>query len=191
MPIWQCPKTIRTTGDSGKASSFRAVALEVYPEIEAARKAGKLTVRDGMTARPVKPAATPERPAGTEPSAVRYYFSKLMRAVFTENSRNVMSLLSTRLYLPGYDQGVSRDEVETYLNGAFEKYPLDRTDPSGIYNFKRYFVKKEGSTWTVRINLTPEGIEIMDKELGFPGEAHIFYFREYREGWRLIAINGE
>ena len=179
-------------GESDKAASFRAIALEVYPEIEASRVSGKLTpaVEPDVTA-VQQHAAVPVRPSGTEPSAVRYYFSKLLRGIFTENTSQVLSLLSTRLYLPGFDQGVSKEEVEEYLNSAFKKYPLESTDPSLIYSFNRYFIKKEGTAWTVKLNLTPEGVSIFKKEIGFPGEAHIFYFREYREGWRLIAINGE
>lgn len=179
-------------GEMKKAESFRSIALEVYPEIEAARRSGKLSIAPETAGDASQlPTAAPQRPTGKEPAAVRYYFSKLLRAVFTENSKTVLSMISTRLYLPGYEQGVSKEEVADYLEMAFKKYPLESTDPALIYNFNRYFIKKEGSAWTVKVNLTPEGSRIMNAELSFPGEAHIFYFREYREGWRLIAINSK
>ncbi|OQY32806.1 MAG: hypothetical protein B6241_09825 [Spirochaetaceae bacterium 4572_59] len=179
-------------GETKKAESFKRIALEVYPEIKAIRDSGQLSTHPETTGAVSQlTTATPQRPVGKEPAAVRYYFSKLLRAVFTENSKKVLSMISTRLYLPGYEQGVSKEEVAMYLDMAFEKYPLESSDPALIYSFNRYFIKKEGSAWTVKVNLTPRGISIMNEELSFPGEAHIFYFREYREGWRLIAINGE
>jgi len=174
-------------GDPEKAKVFREMALEIFPEIEANRLSGEVTAP--TAAAPAVAAAVPQRPRGREPSAVRYYFSKLMRGVFTENSPAVMSLMSSRLYLPGFDQGVSRQEVEFYLGKAFEMYPLDKTDPNLIYQTDRLYIRPEGNAWTVTIRLTPEGQEIMKKNLSFPGETHIFYFREDREGWRLIAVS--
>ncbi len=181
-------------GETEKAEGFRAIALEVYPEIEAARKAGTVQTAEtapAETASTAQSAAAPVRPAGKEASAVRYFFSKLMRSLFAENLSGVMSLISTRLYLPGYDQGVDKAEVSDYLKWAFEKYPLESTDPSVLYDFNRYFIRKEGTSWTVKLNLTEQGMAVFQKETGFSGSSHIFYFREYREGWRLIAINGE
>ena len=179
-------------GEKEKAATFRAIAQEVYPGIEVARESVEIVPSEGENAVPATlPAVAPVRPSGTEPAAVRYFFSKLMRGIFTENISSVMSLISTRLYLPGYDQGVSRDEVSSYLKVAFDNYPLEKTDPSLVYNFNRYYVKKEGSAWTVKVNLTEQGMKIMKEKLSFSGESHIFYFREYREGWRLIAINAE
>ncbi len=180
-------------GENDKAESFKAIALAVYPDIEAAREAGK--TGSAVVTAPAEPAqiqtAAPARPSGKEASAVRYFFSKLMRAVFAEDLSGVMSLISTRLYLPGYDQGVTKEEVSEYLVYAFEKYPLESTDPSLLYDFNRYFIKKEGSSWTVRLNMTELGSELFFEKTGLPGASHIFYFREYREGWRLIAINAE
>jgi hypothetical protein len=179
-------------GKAEKAASFRAIALEAYPEIEAAREAGKLSAApEERVQADQTPASVPVRPSGTESSAVRYYFSKLMRGVFSENLPTVMSLISTRLYLPGFDQGISREEVEKSLGKAFDAFPLESTDPTAIYDFNRYFVRKEGTSWTVKVNLTPEGSRMLEEILAFPGESHIFYFREYREGWRFIALSSE
>lgn len=173
-------------GEAEKAAAFKAIAQEASPGIADRRP----PETPAETARETA-AAPPVRPAGREPSAVRYYFSKLLRGLFAENLPEISAVLSTRLYLPGYDQGVAKAEVEAFLKETFASRPLEKIDPASLYVFDRYFIKKEGSAWTAKIGLTPRGAEIMEKALGFPGECHIFYFREYREGWRLIALKGE
>jgi hypothetical protein len=114
-----------------------------------------------------------------------------MRAVFSENEKDLSSLLSTRLYLPGYDDGVSKNDVQEFIHKAFMKYPLDETDPASIYKLDRIFIRSEGSSWVASVNLTEEGINVFDREFGFYGTLQKFYFREYREGWRLIAVSAE
>ncbi|MDA3956308.1 hypothetical protein [Oceanispirochaeta sp.] len=172
-------------GENEKGDAYKRMADEIFPGIEnmdypdSPVEAGPLTT------------LSPVRPSGKEPAAVQYFFGKLMRAVFSENERDLASLLSTRLYLPGYDDGVEKKEVLTFVRQVFKKYPLDRIDPVSIYSLNRIYIMPEGSSWVASVSLTEEGIRIFDDEFGFYGRLHKFYFREYREGWRLIAVNAE
>jgi hypothetical protein len=175
-------------GEDKKATDYKEMAEQILPGIDAvdisSEQPGTEEVEKVQT-------AAPARPSGKESSAVRYYFSKLIRAVFSENKADINSLLSTRLYLPGYDEGVKKSEVMDYVAYAFDKYELDRTDPSLIYKTGRLYLKSEGSSWVASMDLTENGEKIFKEEIGFSGNRHMFYFREYREGWRLIAINAE
>ena len=174
-------------GDDAKGKAYRNLADQIFPGIES-----EDIPEQGKTpeAVPMQTAA-PVRPSGKEPAAVQYYFSKLMRAVFTEDLSDVSSLLTTRLYLPGYDEGIEKQEVLKFVKNAFDSYPLDAIDPTTIYELDRLYIKAEGSAWTAGIRPTEEGKKTFYEEFGFRGEMHKFYFREYREGWRLIALNVE
>lgn len=176
-------------GDSDKASAFREMADQIFPGVTASAAVQKSTE---TTIQPEQiQAAAPVRPSGKEPAAVQYYFSKMMRAVFSENEADLVSLLTTRLYLPGYDEGVKKEDAQAYIRMAFAEYELDRIDPSSAYELNRIYIKPEGSAWTAAVDLTPAGQAFFESELGFKGETQIFYFREFREGWRLIAISAE
>jgi hypothetical protein len=174
-------------GEKEKGEAFRNLAELIFPGIESTDipeqgqepEAGALQT------------SAPVRPSGKEPAAIQYYFSKLMRAVFSEDAGDVSSLLTTRLYLPGYDEGIEKKEVLAFVKAAFERYPLDSMDPTDIYDLDRLYIRPEGSAWTAGIKPTEEGREIFYREFGFRGEMHKFYFREYREGWRLIALSAE
>lgn len=175
-------------GENKKATDYKSMAEQILPGIEA----------EDMNSKPLSTeeveklqTAAPARPSGKESSAVRYYFSKLIRAAFSENEADIDSLLTSRLYLPGYDEGVKKSEVMDYVSYAFDKYELEKTDPGLIYQIQRLYLKSEGSSWVASMDLTEEGEKIFKEEIGFPGNRHMFYFREYREGWRLIAINAE
>jgi len=172
-------------GESKKAEEYKSMAEEIFPGI----KTQNITPQSA----PQKPVltASPARPSGKEPAAVQYYFGKMMRAVFSENIKDIDSLLSTRLYLPGYDEGVEKKDVLNYVQSAFDKYPLDKIDPAVYYKLDRFFIRPEGSAWVAEVNLTNKGIQVFNDYLRFPGTKQKFYFREYREGWRLIAISGE
>lgn len=175
-------------GEDKKATDYKNMAEQILPGIEA----GDMNYEQSATEEVEKiQTAAPARPSGKESSAVRYYFSKMLRAVFSENKTDIDSLLSSRLYLPGYDDGVKKSEVMDYVAYAFDKYELDKTDPSLIYKTERLYLQSEGSSWVASMDLTEDGEKIFREEIGFSGNRHMFYFREYREGWRLIAINAE
>ena len=174
-------------GEEKKGEAFRNLAEQIFPGIDSTdipKQGSELESHDIQT-------AAAQRPSGKEPAAVQYYFSKLMRAVFSEDKGDVSSLLTTRLYLPGYDQGVEKKDVLEFVDAAFQRYPLDKMDPTGIYEMDRLYIKSEGSAWTAGIKPTEAGKKAFYEEFGFQGEMHKFYFREYREGWRLIALSAE
>jgi len=172
-------------GDSRKGDAYKSMADEIFPGIMYQDQPAQ-TVTQTQTA-----ATSPARPGGKEPAAVQYYFGKMMRAVFSENIRDIDSLLAARLYLPGYDEGLSKSDVLAYVRSAFEKYPLDTIDPDVYYNLERLYIRPEGSAWVAEIDLTDEGIRVFRSEFGMTASRQKFYFREFREGWRLIAISGE
>jgi len=172
-------------GDTKKAQAYKSMAEEIFPGIQYQDMDAQST--------PQKPVAmtSPVRPSGKEPAAVQYYYGKLMRAVFSENIRDLDGLLSTRLYLPGYDEGVAKADVLKYVQNIFNAYPLEKADPSEYYKLNRLYIKPEGSAWVTEVDLTDKGISLLKQQFGFIDTRHKFYFREYREGWRLIAISGE
>lgn len=174
-------------GETDKARDFRGMAEEIFPGI----KAGDLTGEQAPAPVEAEQVQTsvPTRPSGKEAGAVQYFFSKMLRAVFSENKTDIESLLSTRLYLPGYDNGLKKSEVMHYVSWAFDTYELDQTDPGLIYDTSRLFIRADGSSWVASIDLTEKGAELFAQEIGFYGNRHMFYFREFREGWRLIAVN--
>lgn len=174
-------------GEDKKAEEYKSMADLIFPGIDSIPPA---ETKSGNEAEQTTVSAPVVRPSGKEPAAVQYYFGKLMRGVFTENERDILPLLSTRLFLPGYDEGVRKEEVAAYIRRAFEEYPIDETDPSAIYRLERIFIRSEGSAWIASIKVTPLG-ERLFASAGFPGETQNFYFREYREGWRLIAVSAE
>ncbi|MDC7232092.1 MAG: hypothetical protein PQJ58_02580 [Spirochaetales bacterium] len=174
-------------GEKDKAQAYRDMAELIFPGIETQEIESPAALTPAE-AEQVQTAA-PARPGGKEPAAVNYFLSKMLRAVFSENAGDIDSLLSTRIYLPGYDQGVKKAEAMEYVQYAFDTYELDRMNPGMIYDLKRVYIKPEGSSWIGGIDLTPEGQSLFEKETGLKGSRHLFYFREFREGWRLIAIN--
>ena len=172
-------------GEDQKAEAYKSMADEIFPGIR--------SQDSPMPSAPPKTvqAVSPVRPGGKEPAAVQFYFGKMMRAVFSENMNDLESLLSTRLYLPGYDEGVGKREVLNYIRKTSDAYPLDRIDPSPYYNLNRLYIRPEGSAWTAEVELTGEGSGVFEKEFGLSMSRQKFYFREFREGWRLIAVSGE
>jgi len=172
-------------GEKGKAEAYKNMAEEIFPGIRYQDTEVQTTPRQqtAMT--------SPARPAGKEPAAVQYYFGKMMRAVFSENIRDLEGLLSTRLYLPGYDEGIGKEEVLKYVQNVFNTYQLEKEDPSAYYKLNRLYIKPEGSAWVTEVDLTEKGISFFNRKFGFIDTRQKFYFREYREGWRLIAISGE
>lgn len=174
-------------GEEEKGKAFRNLAEQIFPGIASTDVPAQGKEPEAAALQ----TSAPVRPSGKEPAAVQYYFSKLMRAIFSEDAEDLASVLTTRLYLPGYDEGVEKKEVLEFVSAAFERYPLDSMDPSKIYDLERLYIRPEGSAWTAGIKPTEKGREIFYSEFGFRGEMHKFYFREYREGWRLIALSAE
>lgn len=176
-------------GENEKSADFKAMAEQIFPGIES-RDISDLPAPKTGEAEMIQ-ASVPTRPSGKEPAAVQYFFGKMLRAVFNENKSDIDSLLTTRLYLPGYDEGLKKAEVMKYVSWAFDTYELDKTDPALIYEINRLFIRPESSSWIASIDLTETGAALFAREIGFYGNRHMFYFREFREGWRLIAVNAE
>ncbi len=131
----------------------------------------------------------PRRPSGREAAAVRYFFDKSLRALFSENLEDTASLLSTRLYLPGFDQGMPKKDVLARAKDIYDKQDLKTINPAKLYDTKNVDIQKEGEAWTAAVSLTAPGRRLMQECVQSSQETLKLYYREYQEGWRLIAIN--
>ncbi len=177
-------------GEEAKGRSFKEMAEQIYPGIQRVKPAFKEQEDMKKEAALTKKKVKPERPSGKEPAAVQYYFNKTLRTLFSENLKDTASLLSTRLYLPGFDQGIAKKDVLAYVKDAYDRYDLKNVNPGDLYNLKRLHIRKEGRTWIASIKLTPKGRRLFGQYVHAPWGIQDFYYREYRNGWRLVAING-
>lgn len=170
-------------GDKEQAEEFREMALLIYPELLLADK----EELENLTAVSEKPAA--ERPTGPDRSGmIRYFFSKLLKSVTTEDLETADSLIAERLYLPQYDGGLTKAQLLPMVQEIDSQYDLSSFSPSDLYQLDSILVEKvEEGTYL----LTVEGADndaLYTTGITFFGRVQTFRFRQFDTGWKIDKI---
>jgi len=173
-------------GEKNKAADFREMAEVIFPGFSKASRPAVETTRPAEknnTEKEKKPTADP---AGREAS--RYYFNKLLRGVFNENISLTLSAVADTLYLPLYDDGISKSEAAEELQWFFSNYSLEGIAPSDVFDMSSIVIEPlENGFWRLTVSVYPEYSDALPI-VTFWSERMGFYFRKYVQGWRLAAI---
>ena len=172
-------------GEKNKAGNFRKMAEVIFPGFSKVSRPVEKTIQQPVknTEKEKEPVADP---AGKDAS--RYYFTKLLRGVFNENISLTLSVLADTLYLPMYDEGISKPEAAEELQWFFSNYSMEGIAPSDIFDMQSIVIEPlENGFWRLTVSVYPEYSDALPM-VTFWSERMGFYFRKYTQGWRLAAI---
>lgn len=169
--------------DSERAGAFRKMVQVIFPGFGEAARPAEDPPETVVSPRPEK---TPPDPAGEDAS--RYYFQKLLRGVFNENVTLTTSVLAENLFLPLFDEGVSRQLAASELEWFFGEYDLSGISPQDVFRMDSIStIPLDNGYWRLDVE-TQSGYEKAVPEVTFWAAKMGFYFRRFPEGWRLAAI---
>lgn len=170
-------------GDTKQAEKYKEMALFIYPELI-------LTDREELDKTVLSPEKTEEQPVtGTDRSKeIKYYFSKLLRTISTEDLETADSLIAKRLYLPEYSGGLTKAQLLPMVQEIDRKYNLSTFAPTDLYKLETISINKvEEGTYL----LTIEGADndyLYTAGITFFGRVQTFRFRHYENGWKIDKI---
>lgn len=168
--------------DPQKSDAFRAMVQIIYPgfgEVERPEESPE-------PARPQRPESVKPDPAGE--AASRYYFSKLLRGIFNENTSLTLSVVAETLYLPLYDSGVDKPTIAADLEWFFKNYNVTTMSPDDIFKMDGIITTPlDNGYWRLDVETQEEFADALPT-VTFWAEKMGFYFRKFPEGWRLAAI---
>jgi hypothetical protein len=123
--------------------------------------------------------------------AVGYFFRKLVRAVLSENSPKVMSMLDNPFRTWGYFDGVPRDKIEKDLEIIFDSYDLTAYDSTDLYLMDKITYSyadnsKDIILLTVPATTSGEGTTL--EMILFWDSIQEFSFIRSGSSWKLISI---
>ncbi len=168
-------------GNEKRAEQYRGTAREIRKTLGGPMEMAipELEVEDSTLL---------EEQAEAAPEVLRAFLEAILR----EDQSKVESFISSRFYLPNYDDGFTREEAITYVRRVFEENDFWSQDLNDYYRMEELqVVLGSSNNWLLSIPLSPLGAEELEKTLGLPssGEVHTFLLREYQEGWRVIGFN--
>ena len=170
-------------GDNQKAAKFAEMANMIYPQwmdLDLAEKKEIAAVPEKVT---------PKEPAGPDRSnVIRYYFSKLLRSITSEDLETAESMIAERLYLPEFNGGLTKAQLRPMVLEISTEYNLSTFSPSDLYKLDTIsVVKVEEGTYL----LTVEGADnkyLYTSGITFFGKYQTFQFRNFEDGWKIDKI---
>lgn len=173
-------------GDSGQAEKFKEMAIFIYPELI-------IIEREELERVVSKVEKSPKREIpGTDKSReIRYYFSKLLRSVTTEDLETADSLIAERLYLPEYNGGLTKKQLLPMIQEIDRKYDLSTYSPGDVYQLDTISVRKvEEGTYLLTVK-GAENKNLYSAGITFFKPIQTFRFRQYESGWKVDKISAE
>lgn len=173
-------------GDSDQAAKFKEMAIFIYPELI-------ILDREELDMTVSAPEKIEEKKmSGTDKSReIRYYFSKLLGSITTEDLEAADSLIAERLYLPEYNGGLTKKQLLPMVEEIDRKYNLSTFSPGDLYKLDTIAVEKiEEGTYL----LTVEGADnkyLYTAGITFFKHKQTFRFRHYNSGWKVDKISAE
>jgi len=168
--------------DAPRAEKFRAMAELIFPGFYQTERPAEIV--DAVA--PAPPEERLEAIIALEASV--YYFEKLLRGVFSENLTLSLSVIADTLFLPLYDEGIKKSNLEEEMEFLFAKYEIDSYEAGDVLQLEDIEVMPlENGYWRVDVEtwpqftIGPEGVTFWSDKMGF-------YFRKFPQGWRLAAI---
>jgi len=171
-------------GDTEQAAKYKEMALFIYPELI-------LTDREELEVQVSVPEKIEKQEiTGPDKSKeIKYYFSKLLRSVTTEDLETADSLVAQRLYLPEYNGGLTKEQLLPMVREIDRMYNLSTFAPADLYRLETISVEKvEEGTY----NLTIAGADndsLYTAGITFFGRVQKFRFRNFDSGWKVDKIS--
>ena len=168
--------------ETERAESYRKMVQIIFPGYGQEQRPEE----QAPEIRPERPETQAPDPAGD--NAARYYFTKLLRGVFNENVSLTVSVLADTVFLPLFDEGVSKAMATGELEWFFSEYDLTGTAPTDVFDMDSITTTPlDNGYWRLDVETRP-GYENAVPEVTFWSGKMGFYFRKFAEGWRLAAI---
>jgi len=175
-----------------KADDFEKMAYNIYPALK--NRSDEVPPETGIQV--LSPAVETTLSPGDPEKIIRYYFFKMVRGVFTENEELITSVLAPMVFVPGYDYGFSREEIDRQLKAAFSTYDLTAYTPEQVWNLSSLTLDRDARGYKLlKIETQPETMSIMSSYT-FWGEQQTFFFQYIQEenqdpDWKLIAVDNK
>lgn len=170
-------------GDTEQSAEYREMALLIYPELQFTDTENLITEVSSVE----KP--EDEKPSGPDKSSmIRYYFSKLLRSITTEDIETAESLIAERLYLPEYSGGLTKSQLRPMIREIDRKYNLSTLSPLDLYELDTISVKKiEEGTYLLTVK-GADNESLYKAGVSFFGRFQTFRFRNFESGWKIDKI---
>jgi len=165
-----------------RAEQFRAMVELIFPGFYQTERPAEVV----DTVVPIPPEERLENRVGQEAS--EYYFNKLLRGVFSENMTLSLSVIADTLFLPLYDEGIKKPDLEAEMKWLFSKYDVHSYEAGDVFQLDDMeVISLENGYWRLDVKIWPRFAGELE-EVTFWSEKMGFYFREFPQGWRLAAI---
>lgn len=171
-------------GDAAQAVKFKEMALFIYPELLQTDREELETI--AMATEKVEET---KKPAPDKSNVIRYYFSKLLRSITTDDLETADSLIAQRLYLPEYEGGLTKTQLAPMVQRINDQYNLSTFSPQDLYKLDTIKVQKvEEGTYLLSV----EGADnkyLYTSGITFFGKVQTFRFRNFESGWKIDKIS--
>jgi len=168
--------------DAPRAEQFRAMVELIFPGFYQTERPPEVV----ETVAPTSPEKRVENIIALEASV--YFFKKLLRGIFSENLTLSLSVIADTLFLPLYDEGIKKSNLEEEMAWLFSKYEIDSYEAGDVLQLGDIeVIPLENGYWRLDVKTWPQ-FAVGPEEVTFWSEKMGFYFRKFPQGWRLAAI---
>jgi len=183
-------KQYQQVGKKEKGDDFIRMAFRIYPMLSP--ETIRYQPRSVQTALALagawmpKIAVIPAEVAAR--NAVKFQFSRFLRAFMTQDIEVLGDVLASTVYLPGIDRGISLKEAETVISRYLEENNISEIPPSRLFVLDSISVSPVSQDiWEASIRLADRPALRIDHYIN-PGEnKQRFYFRLIENNWLLFA----
>ncbi len=185
-------KQYEKVGKANKAQEFRAMAFNIYPDLEPQNiKIKEYPTAQQLIAKYSFTVTIPQR-EGNVKEIIKSKFIRLISNLIAEDSASIIKLLDGSIYIDKINTEVTRVEAKEALNSLFSKINLFGLPPSKVFDTNSVKIYRADSqisqTWGVTYILEIKAIKDFSKYIGFWEENQKYYFHKRNNRWLIYSI---
>ena len=172
----QVADIIEKLGQTERAENYRDLGKQIFPDSTALT-----TSPDTETEKSVADNEEKVKIAYSSAQATSYYFTKLIRALNEENLSLTLSILASRLYIPGHENGIEMPVVTRGIEKFFKNYNLQSVTPENVFYLNNKSLERiPNNTWRLSVPIKESYQRILAPP--FQGNKVRLYFRKLPVG---------
>ncbi|WP_037572047.1 tetratricopeptide repeat protein [Spirochaeta cellobiosiphila] len=195
---YQAGEQYAKSNQAEKAKQYKAMALKIYPEYKPGQEVPKMSVpQTDKEAESIPSSENIKEEVVTRvrqqnlqvERLVHYQFTKAVRALVTENTGMLLSVLDSQLYVGNMDNKIDRNQLEIQLPKMFESRDFTSIPPNALYDLSSITIgHREDGTYALTVSTNSTYDNQMAQIFTFWNSEQTFIFTPSGKTWLISGI---
>jgi len=187
-------KQYQSIGKKEKGSDFIDMAFNIYPDLNPKSiDPDKRIVKSAPKITGEWKPKYPSIPSGiTAENAVKYQFARFLRNFFIENTKGMLDVVDSRIYIPQLGASYSYDQFQSALVDFFKMYDIDQIPPSKQFDLTTMDAHQVSKhMWSASVMLADDAEIDLSQFLNPGKKEQVFFFRLVGNKWKIFSVGEE